>query len=141
MSLGQAQRALAQELLDLVHRAGAANAFVFDAWGLIWCSAEQTYGASQKRLYGQVKTILEGIVPPLQKGAKLDRVFPNDETPMYCVSFAATYVLALWLKPDTNEFLLRRLVKDALSKIEAMTLSLPPPDGSDTSSGVQHGRA
>jgi hypothetical protein len=127
MSIGAAQRELAAELHELVTRAGAANAFVFDAWGLIWCSAHLTHGDDQERLYAQVKAILEGLDPPLQRGTKLDRTFPDDVTPMYCVSFSATYVLGVWLNAETNEFLIRRSVADALPKIETMTLSLPPP--------------
>ncbi|MCA9624762.1 MAG: hypothetical protein KC731_37320 [Myxococcales bacterium] len=117
------------------------NAFVFDAWGLFWCSADLTYCEDQQRLYSQVKAILEGLDPPLQRGAKLDHTFPDDVTPMYCVSFSATYVLGLWLSAETNEFLMRRSVADALPNIETMTLSLPPPDGSGGSSGAQHGHA
>ena len=141
MSIRHAQQELGEELLDLVSRTSAANAFVFDAWGLIWCSAILTYGDDRERLYLQVKTILDGLEPPLQRGTKLDRIFSDDVTSMYCVSFAATYVLAVWVAPETNVFLMRRLTKDALPRIEAMTLSLPPPDGSGGSSGAQHGRA
>src|SRR5690606_8490908 len=42
MSIRHAQQELAEELLELVSRTAAENAFVFDAWGLIWCSARLT---------------------------------------------------------------------------------------------------
>ena len=141
MTTGNAQQELATELHALVTRADCKNAFVFDAWGLIWCAAHLPHGEDRARLYAQVKAILEQLDPPLQRGTRLDRVFPDDVAPMYCISFAATYVLGLWLDADTNEFLVRRSVADALPTIETMTLSLPPPDGSGGSSGAQHGRA
>ena len=56
---------------------------------------------------------------------------------MYCVSFAASYVVGLWTTPGTNHFVLRCAVRAALPVIEALTLSLPPPDGSGNS-GAQH---
>jgi len=135
------QRKLASELIDLVKRVAATNAFVFDAWGLIWCSATLTFGDDQTRLYAQVAEILERLDPPLARGAKLDRTFVHPESPMYCVSFAASYVLGVWLSPETNELTLRRVVKSVLPAIESMTLALPPPDGSDPSSGASHGSA
>jgi hypothetical protein len=135
------QRELAERLRQLSERGGATNAFVFDAWGLIWCSASPTHGAERQRLFAQVKAILEGLAPPLQRGAKLDRLFPHPESPMYCASFASAYVLGLWTTPATNLFTLRRAVTDALPLVESLTLSLPPPDGTDASAGAQRGRA
>lgn len=85
--------------------------------------------------------ILEVVDPPLARGGKVDRLFAHDTSPMYCVSFAASYVLGLWLHPDANEFRVRRIVKTALPRVEAMTLSLPPPNGADTTSGAQRNRA
>jgi hypothetical protein len=140
MAYSDEQRQLAEELSNLAKRAGAKNAFVFDAWGLIWCSGSLTFGENQARLYAQVGAILEGLDPPLARGAKVDRIFTH-ELSMYCVSFAATYVLGVWLAEETNEFTLRRTVKAALPRIESMTLALPPPDGTDTTSGAGSNRA
>ncbi len=138
MDIRTAQQELAAALTELIEEVGAANAFVFDAWGLIWCSAHLTHGSDQRRLYEEVKFILESLSRPLEKGGKLDRVFPHGGAPTYCTSFAATYVLAVWLDAGTNEFLLRRRVREALPRIEAMTLALPPPDGSDPTSAAGH---
>lgn len=137
----QAQHELARELRVLVENAHATNAFVFDAWGIIWCSAALTFGDDETRLYAQVPEVLEAVNPPLARGGKLDRLFAHDTSPMYCVSFAASYILGLWLSPEANEFRARRLVKRALPRVEVMTLSLPPPNGPDTSSGAQRSRA
>ena len=141
MSYGQAQDELARELRILVESAHATNAFVFDAWGIIWCSATLTFGDDETRLYAQVPEVLEAVEPPLARGGKIDRIFAHDTLPMYCVSFAASYVLALWVGPEVNEFRMRRLVKKALPRVETMTLSLPPPNGPDISSGAKRSRA
>ena len=133
-----AQRALAIQLRSLCERAGANNAFVFDAWGLVWCSASLTFGADQERLYAQMATILSSLTPPLQHGGRLDRVFRDEHAAMYCVSFGVAYVLGLWTMPETNELAMRRAVRDALPSVEALTLSLPPPGGSGGSPGAQH---
>jgi hypothetical protein len=134
----QAQRALAIQLRALCEHAAASNAFVFDAWGLIWCSASLTFGDDQERLYAQVAAILESLVLPLHGGGKLDRVFEDEHAATYCVSFGVTYVLGLWMTPETNELAMRRAVRDALPTIESLTLSLPPPDGPGSTSGAQH---
>jgi hypothetical protein len=140
MSYSDEQRQLAAELRNLTARARARNAFVFDAWGLIWCSASLTFGDDQACLHAQVGAILDEIDPPLTRGGKVDRIFTH-ELSMYCVSFAATYVLGVWLADETSEFTLRRSVKAALPMIESMTLALPPPDGTDTTSGAGRSRA
>jgi hypothetical protein len=141
VTYGQAQNELTHELRVLVERAHATNAFVFDAWGIIWCSATLTFGEDETLLYAQVPEVLEAVDPPLARGGKLDRIFAHAMFPMYCVSFAATYVLGLWLTPKVNEFEMRRLVKKALPRVEAMTLSLPPPNGPDMSSGAKRSKA
>jgi len=137
----QAQDELARELRALAESVHATNAFVFDAWGIIWCSATLTFGDEETRLYAQVPEVLEAVAPPLPRGGKLDRIFEHSASPMYCVSFAASYVLGLWLSPEVSEFQMRRLVKQALPRIEAITLSLPPPDGPDISSGAKRSKA
>ena len=141
MTHSQAQHELASELRILVENAGATNAFVFDAWGIIWCSATLTFGDDETRLYAQVPEVLGAVAPPLARGGKLDRIFAHDVSPMYCVSFAASYILGLWLSLEADEFRVRRLVKKALPRVEAMTLSLPPPNGPDASAGAQRSRA
>jgi len=138
VSIQETQRDLAEALRGFAERADGANAFVFDAWGLIWCSAWLTFGDDQVLLYAQVRHALESPNPPLQRGGKLDgRVCPGSP-PMYCVSFASCYVLGVWISEPLNPLLLRRAVKEALLTIEPMTLSLPPPDGTGGFSGAQH---
>lgn len=141
MDGAQAQNDLALELRDLTERARAMNAFVFDATGLVWCSGWRPHGEGLDHLFAHVKAILESLEPPLQRGGKLDDLVLGEHRPMYCSSFAGMYVLGVWFETDTNLFVARRMIRDALPKIEAMTLSLPPPDGSDPSSGAQRGRA
>lgn len=60
MTHSQAQEELAGELRILVANAQATNAFVFDAWGIIWCSAVLTFGDDETRLYAQVPRDIGG---------------------------------------------------------------------------------
>ena len=135
------QQELAGALHQLCMDSGASNAFVFDAWGLIWAYATRPEGTVRERLFAQLKRILEGVEPRLHRGGKLDRLIDDPKSPMFCVSFSSAYVLGLWVGEGANDFQMRRAVKAALPRIEAMTLALPPPDGSDPSSGAMHGRA
>ena len=81
---------------------------------------------------------MTSLTPPLQQGGRVDRLFEDEQASMYSVSFSNTYVLGVWLTPQTNEFAMRRAVREALPAIESLTLSLPPPDGSGNNSGAQH---
>lgn len=132
---------LENELRRLVEAAGAKNAFVFDAWGVIWASASMTFNLEQKTLYAQVVEVINRLEVPLNRGGKLNQTFQDFEPVAYCRSFGAVYVLCVWVHADTNDFLFRRAVASALPRIETLTLALPPPDGSDPSAGAQHGGA
>ncbi len=134
-------RQLSRELEQLAGTVYGSNAFVFDAWGLVWCRASSLGPGQETMLLGQIKSILEGTRPPLPRGGKLDTTFSALSPPMSCRSFATVYVLGIWISSNSTEFLLRSSVRDALPRIEALTLSLPPPGGADPSSGAQHGRA
>ena len=54
-------------------------------------------------------------------------------------SFASIYVVVVWLEPDFDPFTARKVVREALPRIEALTLALPPPFGPDAGEGA--GRA
>ena len=125
-----AQLELADALADLYRSADAANAFVFDAWGAIWCSASITWGDDQSLLHAQVRTILEQLHPPVQQGGSLNQLFSDQRYPMYCTSFNTHFVLAAWLLADTNQFRLRRLCGNAIPRIAELTMAaLPEPGG------------
>jgi len=132
---------LAKELERLAVDVYASHAIVFDAWGLVWCAGPSLEGNSQAILLTQIKTVLEGLSKPLARGGKLDALYGTLVPVLYCRSFASVYVLALWTSKSTVEFLMRKAVRDALPKIEALTVALPPPGGSDPNAGAQHGRA
>ncbi|HWB78177.1 MAG TPA: hypothetical protein VG755_24600 [Nannocystaceae bacterium] len=63
-------------------------------------------------------------------------MYGDDEPKAYCRSFATTYVLILWLGADVNELELRRGVRDALRRIEQLTLALPKPPSDGPYSGA-----
>jgi len=132
---------LVDELDRLATDVYATNAFVFDAWGLVWCEASFSDEPTRRVLFSQIKSVLEGCQKPLYQGGKLEQMFGSLDPPLFCHSFASVYVLGLWTSKSTNEFLMRKALRKALPKIEALTLALPPPGGGNPNSGAQHGRA
>lgn len=125
----EAHRKLSAELERLTSAAEATNAFVFDAWGLVWGYASFPDARSRELLFIQIKAVLHGLPTPLQRGARLDRIFTNLQPALYCCSFAAVYVLAVWPSEQANAFLLRRVALASLPAIESLTMLLPPPGG------------
>jgi hypothetical protein len=132
---------LKAELNRLAGEVYATNAFVFDAWGLVWCCAVQPLAPDEAALLEQIKTVLSSGEPRLQSGGRISRTWPALNPPLHCRSFAGVYVLGLWVTSNSTEFLLRPAVTRALPLLESLTLALPPPGGHDPNSGAQHGRA
>ncbi len=126
---------LTEELNRLAGEVYATNAFVFDAWGLVWCHAARPLGADEATLFEQIRLVLTSTTPRLQSGGKIGRTWSNVTPNLHCRSFGGVYVLGLWV---TSEFLLRPAISRALHRVEALTLALPPPGGRDPSSGAQH---
>src|SRR5687768_11850806 len=114
---------LAAELNRLAGEVYATNAFVFDAWGLVWCCAERPFGSQESTLFEQIRTVLTGATPRLQNGGKINRTWSAFTPALYCRSFAGSYVLGVWLTANSTEFLLRPAVARALPLVESLTLA------------------
>lgn len=56
--------------------------------------------------------------------------------PAYCHTFATVYVLMLWTSEETNQLVMRRAVREALPRIEALTPSLSPISGPSGARGA-----
>lgn len=120
---------LGAELAHLVQRLAACDAFVFDAWALVWAVSRFPGIALRDRMFSHAKHVLESTSPAFVSGATLDRLHDELEPPLYCRSFARVYVLGVWVPPGTDEHEVRGGVRVALPRIEALTLALPPPPG------------
>lgn len=133
--------ALARELDKLSDSVEALNSLVFDQAGLIWCTGVAIYSDERPIMYGQIAEVLEKQNPPLIEGGRIDRAVRGASHSLYCRSFAQTYVVGVWFDVPPPDLLVRRSVKNALPRIEALTMLLPPPEGPDTNAGVEAKRA
>jgi hypothetical protein len=123
----------------------ASNAWIFDAGGTVWCVARPPEAIFGEALDAQIRNVLVGLPKPLTRGGRIDATFGEPTARLiprvYCRSFASIYVLGLWPTSSTVKFLMQKAVRAALPTIEALTLALPPPGGTEPNSGAQHGRA
>jgi len=121
-------KALRSLLQDLRTNAGGENAFVLDASGNVWCSAHSADEASLLRIVGFAETILRAQKPPITRGGKLDRIVRHPFN-AYARSFGGAYVVLVPFGDANNTDAVRSLVATALPLVEALTTSLPPPEG------------
>jgi hypothetical protein len=117
-------RALGQELKKICDATRAGNALVFDHTGTIWWSAKAFVGGQRRVVFD----LVDSMGPRLKREGRLDRTIRGGKYSLYCKSFAATYAVGVLFAGAPPDLLVRRVVKAALPRIEALTLSLPPPD-------------
>jgi hypothetical protein len=130
--------ALQGELRLLVTRTSSDDAWVLDAWGNVWCATRPVL-EDQARIIKAVLAELEALKPPLQRGGRLDRVLGGAAACSYARSFATVYVLVVSFPGPVPKFVARQAIATALPRIEALTISLPPPDGSSPGSAAGFG--
>jgi hypothetical protein len=128
--------ALERELKKLCDAAHAGNALVFDHVGIIWWSAKEFVEADRRVVFDYVDSVVRSMGARLKRGGRLDRSIGDGKYWLYCKSFAATYVVGVLFDGPPPDFLVRRVVKAALPRIEALTMSLPPPTGPEGKAGV-----
>jgi hypothetical protein len=128
--------ALTLALLELVRDSGASLGAIVDESSVVWCvvpaSAEAEAIVDQffrTEIAPNTKSLLHGHRLSIHQGSG----------PFRCVaeSFAALYVIALWLEAEFDTELVRARIRLALPKIEALTLAVPPFDGPGSGGGAQ----
>jgi hypothetical protein len=120
---------LDQRLTTLAQRCAAACAFVLDTTG-------QAYGAStplpddwSARVGAVVPMVVEATREhPLNRGGHLHMVSSVEPPFAAAESFAGVYLLVLLFDGAFAASEVSALVRFALPEIEALTVSLPPPD-------------
>lgn len=136
---------LADELAKLAAVVHAHNAYVVDAWGGSWCAAHDFSEALPEPLAGLLDWALSRLEKPLPKGGALDVVIartggaPTGHA--YFCSFAAVRILILRFAGPFDPALVRRSVRAALPRVQALTLALPSPDGPASGAGERSKRA
>jgi len=137
--------ALREELGGITAATGAANAYVLDAWGNLWCSARSVPENILQFAVRIAEFIVRTTKPPITRGGKLDQSVPTQGAVAgYIRSFSGVYILLVLSETRMDRGtiqVLRAIITRALPRIEALTLSLPPPDGPGPSSGEGFGVA
>jgi hypothetical protein len=120
---------LQRELELVVKTVGAFNAYVFDAWDNMWCSAHGYVEAPRDDL---VKLIHAGVVKgrrPLARGGQLDTAMSDKMGHRYLRTYGSCYVLLVRFSAGPDVAAVRAAVGSALPQLEARTLRLPTVGG------------
>lgn len=136
-----ALKALHEALCALVTETNGRAAAVLDEGNGLWCITDTGFEQAADRFYREeiASGGPEGAVK-LTRGSGLSLVRQKAEGRAFVAeSFASIYVVVVWFERDFDPFTARRVVREALPRIEALTLSLPPPFGPDAGEGA--GRA
>lgn len=144
MSLGPhvpAWSNLRERLASLVTASGTREGYVLDAWSNLWCADRAVTRERQEDVIRLVRTITAAVRPPMPRGGRLDRVVVDGEGNGYARSFAGVYVLLLTSPDPIDVVTTRRAIGTALAEIEALTLALPPPEGTHDGGAARFGAA
>ena len=128
---------LRAELSAVVSSAAAFNAYVFDVWSNFWCAAHSYAYVAEEELAELIRLIAKMKHVSLTRGAQLDTAYSNHVSRwhLYAKTYGSCYVLLLRFPGGFREAETRDAVAAALSRIEALTLLLPPPDGPGSDGG------
>jgi hypothetical protein len=130
--------ALTLALAELVRDCGATLGAIVDESSVVWCTAPASANAPEivdhffrTEIAPNTKALLQGHRLSIHQAYGPHRYVAE--------SFAALYVIALWLSAEFDTELVRARIRLALPKIEALTLAVPPFDGPGGGEGAQKG--
>ena len=132
--------ALNSALSNLVAECEGVCASVIDDGNGLWCASHRGFDSAADRYYREEIAARPEV--QLNRGTRLRvvRQVPPDHA-YVAESFAAIYVVILWFDRAFDPFTARSRLRSAVPRIEALTLSLPPPFGPDAGIGAAKGRA
>jgi hypothetical protein len=133
-------QALQRELEAVAREAKAFNAYVFDAWDKLLCSAHGFSEMPRQDLLDLIRAGIGRAGKPLQRGGTLDTCVTRPGH-AYLKTYGSCYVVLVRYPGPFNEKLTRSSVADALPRIEALTLRLPPSGGPGSHPGEASKRA
>lgn len=121
---------LVAALGELVEEAEASGAVVLDDGNGLWCTSGAQFAAAADRFYREEIATKPEV--QLRRGTGLHLVRTTPPNHAYVAeSFASIYVLVLFFDREFDPFTNRNRVRDALPRIERLTLALPPPERED----------
>lgn len=131
---------LQRELETVAREAKAFNAYVFDAWDKMWCAVRGFNEMPREDLVDLIRAGIGRSGTPLQRGGTLDTCVRRPAY-AYLKTYGSCYVLLLRYGGPFDMKTTRAAVSGALSKIEALTLRLPPSGGPGSHAGEASKRA
>ena len=128
--------ALTLALAELVRDCDATLGAIVDESSVVWCTvpAGENAAATVDHFF---HTEIEPNIKALLHGQRLSIHQASGPHRYVAESFAALYVIALWLEAEFDTELVRARIRLALPRIEALTLAVPPFDGPEGSGGAQ----
>ncbi len=120
---------LQRELEAIAGAAHAFNAYVFDVWDNLWCTAHGYDEAPREELALLIHAAATRKGVSLVRGGKLDTAFSQFSGFIYLRTYGSCYVLLLRFPGPFDHDRAQQAVTEALQRLEALTLRLPPPDG------------
>ena len=124
---------LRNELERVATGAHAYNAYVLDAWDVLWCAAHSFAAVYEEDLVAIVHAAGSKKGISLSRGGKLDTSLSSPKGHAYLRTYGSCYVVVLRYAGPFDESKARDVVTAALPRLEALTLLLPPPDGPGSS--------
>jgi len=128
--------ALTLALAELVRECGATLGSIVDESSVVWCTVPASADAQ-----AIVDAFFQAEIAPnskaLRQGHRLSIHQASGPHRYVAESFAALYVIALWLEAEFDTDFVRARIRLALPKIEALTLAVPPFDGPEGGEGAQ----
>ncbi|HKO51760.1 MAG TPA: hypothetical protein VJV79_28815 [Polyangiaceae bacterium] len=130
--------ALTLALAELVRDCGATLGAIVDESSVVWCTAPAPASVDSADI---VDHFFRAEIAPntkaLLQGHRLSIHQAHGPHRYVAESFAALYVLVLWLEAEFDTEFVRARIRLALPKIEALTLAVPPFDGPEGGEGAQ----
>ena len=120
---------LQRELEAVAVAAHAFNAYVFDVWDNLWCAAHGFSDVPREDVAKLIHAAAARRGVSLVRGGKLDTCISEFVGYVYLRTYGSCYVLLLRFPGPFDQDKARGAVTEALQRLEALTLRLPPPDG------------
>ncbi len=131
--------ALTLALAELVRDCAATLGAIVDESSVVWCTAPASaaWAASEGIVNEFFRTEIAPNIKTLLHGHRLSIHQASGPHRYVAESFAALYVVAVWLDAEFDTEFVRARIRLALPRLEALTLAVPPFDGPEGSGGAQ----
>lgn len=128
--------ALTLALAELVRDCAGTLGAIVDESSVVWCTVPAS-AASRATVDDFFRTEIAPNIKSLLHGHRLSIHQASGPHRYVAESFAALYVIAIWLEAEFDTEFVRARIRLALPRIEALTLAVPPFDGPEGSGGAQ----